>query len=110
VPNPKGEITTFLSQDKVLAAIISTADRVLAAAECSGDERRHVARLVALAHGEESLRLAKTGQDLGKRLQVLEAGERFARPWQLMAAIGDLKQEVKSPEGQIHRSWSQGLE
>jgi hypothetical protein len=74
----------------------------MVAAECSGDERRRVARFAALAHGEENLRLAKTGQDLSKRLRVLEAGaERYAQPWQVMAAIGDLKQAVKGPDGQI---------
>jgi outer membrane protein OmpA-like peptidoglycan-associated protein len=86
---------------KRLAAIVTAADRTKDAAECSGGERRRVARLTALAHGEESSRLAKTGQGLDKQLQALEAGARYAQPWQLMAAIGDLKQEVKDPDGQI---------
>jgi outer membrane protein OmpA-like peptidoglycan-associated protein len=86
-------------EDKDLAAIVAAADRALNAAACSGDERKRVARVAALAHGQESVRLAKTGQDLGKRLQVLEAGERFAQPWQLMEAIGDLKQAVKDYGG-----------
>jgi outer membrane protein OmpA-like peptidoglycan-associated protein len=91
-------------KNKDLAGIVTAADRAMVAAECSGDERRRVARFAALAHGEESLRLAKAGQDLAKRLQVLEAGERYAQPWQLMAAIGDLKQVVKGPDGQIDYS------
>jgi len=87
-----------------LVAIIAAADRVRDSFECPASERARTVRRTALAHLVDAQRLASTGQSAARQLAILEAGTRYDRPWQLLAAIGDVKQRVTGPDGQVDYS------
>lgn len=77
-----------------LAAIVRAVAPIREGFECPVKQREDAARLAALAHVAEAQRLAKSGVPAAQRLAILGAGTKFAKPWQLMASIGDVTQEI----------------
>jgi outer membrane protein OmpA-like peptidoglycan-associated protein len=84
-----------------LAAVVAAANRVRDSLDCPASERARIARRAAFAHLVDAQRRAKAGESAAQQLAILEAGRRYDRPWQLLAAIGDMKQQVAGPDGQI---------
>lgn len=62
---------------------------------CTGAQRQRARRNAALAH----VRAAESIAGAAERLALLQAGEVFAKPWQLMASIGDARRELGDHAG-----------
>lgn len=82
-------------------AMVDDARRLLDADSCPASTRAEVGRKVALAYVREAGRIPDSPLAAAARLKLLEVGMRFGQPWQLMAMIGDLRQEVPNSSGQI---------
>jgi outer membrane protein OmpA-like peptidoglycan-associated protein len=82
-----------------LAAVVQIADRVADDPRCPAALRINVGRTAALAHLREAQRRAAGGASAADQLRLLAAGERLGRPWQLLAAIGDVTQDVPAADG-----------
>jgi outer membrane protein OmpA-like peptidoglycan-associated protein len=80
---------------------VASARAVIAEISCAPATKNAVERKTALAHLLEAERIPDTPANAAKALQLLEAGMRFAHPWQLMAAIGDLRKQVPNAAGQV---------
>jgi outer membrane protein OmpA-like peptidoglycan-associated protein len=81
-------------------AIVATAKQIIDVPDvCPAKTRADIKRQTALAHLAESRQISETAD--AARLQMLEAGSVFDKPWQLMERIGDLKQKVPNSSGQI---------
>jgi outer membrane protein OmpA-like peptidoglycan-associated protein len=85
-----------------LAAV--TADMAVSATCFSIDQRNGFGRKAALAHAGAAERVPDGPNAWPQRLKLLDAGERFAQPWQLMALKGEVYQEMTLPNGQKDRA------
>jgi OmpA-OmpF porin, OOP family len=86
-----------------LSRTLSAARQVLERdTPCPVANRREVRRRTAIAHLMEATRTPGIGD--AAALKLLEAGAQFDQPWQLMAAIGDLRDKVPSASGRPDRA------
>lgn len=69
---------------------------------CPAPVRRDVGRKTALAHLREASRTPTLTN--AAALKLLETGAQFDQPWQLMAAIGDLRNKVPAANGTPDRA------
>jgi outer membrane protein OmpA-like peptidoglycan-associated protein len=84
-----------------LPAIDAAARAVVDDIACRAPARDAVGRAAALAHLRAAERMPDTPADRANKLALLEGGMGFGHPWQLMAAIGDLRQQVRDAAGRI---------
>lgn len=82
-----------------LPQIVRVADSLGDDPRCPAARRAAVGRSAALAHLREAQRRATGGAAPTDQLRLLTTGQRLGRPWQLLAAIGDLSQEVPGASG-----------
>jgi outer membrane protein OmpA-like peptidoglycan-associated protein len=88
-----------------LTNIAAAAEQVQAAATCFPiATRNEFARQAALSYAREAERVPDGPDAWPQRLKLLKAGERLAQPWQLMALMGDVYQEMTQPNGQKDRA------
>lgn len=83
-----------------LAAVRRAGDAALAPGACTAAQQVVIGRTAALAH----LATDEKSQHLpaAERLAVLELGAKYAKPWQLMQAIGALREKTPAGNGRIN--------
>lgn len=82
-----------------LPDIVQAGTPILTSGSCPAGTRSEAGRRIALFHLVEAEKLGdQPGDDLEKR-KLLLAGAEFAKPWQLMAALGDVHRAIKDSEG-----------
>lgn len=88
-----------------LSQIVASGSPIISSGACSSSTRGDVARRLALFHLAEAAKVDDRSGSDRDRLKLLVEGERFSKPWQLMAAIGDTYRSVKNADGVIdHQS------
>lgn len=98
-------------QERSLGGAIATGEPIVASNVCPAETRNDVARRLALLHLAESTKLSETPATNAEKLRLLLAGARYAKPWQLMAALGDLRRVVMTADGEAdHQAASQAYQ
>ena len=105
---PQAEFARVV-QSSDLEAIARTGRAVLNEASCPDALRAVVGRRAALAHVRASNVAGERGVSIEERLRILTAGAAFGGPWQLHAAVGDLRR-VRREFGPASLAYQTALE
>jgi OmpA-OmpF porin, OOP family len=82
-------------RERQLPALAEAERAIFIEPACTAAQRQRARRNAALAH----VRAAEGLAGAAERLALLQAGEAFAKPWQLMASIGDARRELGEHSG-----------